>query len=255
MKSAYAYMVHLCCTCLLLICASCFMCSCKKFVEVPPPIDEVGSGKIFTDERTALSAVAGMYSQMMVATLSFINGGFSVFAGLSADEIYNTSTNSTLDPFTNNNLVSTDNSVRSRMWAKGYELIYHANGCIEGLQATAVLNDSVKKQLLGEAKIVRAICHFYLLQLFGDVPLITSTDYRQNAVMPRTFSETVYAQIKSDLEEAIVLLPAAYSVSDRTRPNKWTAMGLLARVYLYNSEWSKAEEYASAVIQSGMYVL
>lgn len=253
MKAAQTYMIHLLCSCLLVLCFCFFMISCKKFVTIPPPVNEVTAIAVFQNENTAISAVVGVYSEMMSSNLFFVNGGLSIFCGLSADEIYNTASNSTLDPFTNDDLLSNDGSVRSRFWTKGYALIYDANACLEGLNRATFNNDTLKKQLRGEMLVVRALCHFYLLQLFGDVPLITSTDYRVNALMPRISAALVYEQIKNDLLEAATLLPANYVNSERTRPNKWTARALLSRLYLYHGDWANAETESTAVIQSGQY--
>lgn len=253
MKAAHSYMVQLLCSSLLLLCFCFFTGSCRKFVTIPPPVNEVGSSSVFSNDGSAISAVAGIYSDMMVANLSFINGGFSVFNSLSADDIYNTSPNSTLDPFTNNDLLSTDFSVGGRLWTKGYEMIYDINACLEGLSRSSGISDSLKKQLRGEVLTARAICHFYLLQLFGDIPLVTTTDYRINAVMPRIPGTQVYEQIKNDLQEASLLLPTTYTSNERARPNKWAARALLARVFLYKGDWVNAENEANNVIQSGQY--
>jgi hypothetical protein len=114
--------------------------------------------------------------------------------------------------------------------------------------------------LSGEAKFVRAFCYFHLVNLFGDVPLVTSTDYRENARKGRTKKEDVYLQIVADLTDAQNQLSENYVTTTaaptaRTRPNKWAAAALLARVYLYTGEWQKAEAAASSVIGSGKYTL
>jgi len=60
------------------------------------------------------------------------------------------------------------------------------NAAIEGLNGTTSLTPSVKQQLLGEAKFMRAFFYFYLVNLFGDVPLATSTDWQVNSFLSRT---------------------------------------------------------------------
>ncbi|MBO9571054.1 MAG: RagB/SusD family nutrient uptake outer membrane protein, partial [Chitinophagaceae bacterium] len=69
-----------------------------------------------------------------------------------------------------------------------------------------------------------------------------------------------YAFIIADLTEAENILPEAYAVTTdyptaRIRANKWAAASLLARVYLYTKDYTKAAEKAAAVIGSGMYSL
>ena len=74
---------------------------------------------------------------------------------------------------------------------------------------------------------MRALLYFYLVNLFGDVPLITTTDYQVNQSTDRTKKELVYAQMISDLTDAKNLLPASYVVADRTRPNQWTTVCII----------------------------
>ncbi len=78
------------------------------------------------------------------------------------------------------------------------------------------------------------------------------TDYEKNASVSRTSTDTVYAQIIADLNEARNLLPADYSTStsERTRPNKGAVSALLARTYLYTSDWENAEAEASILIDN-----
>ncbi|TEB41131.1 RagB/SusD family nutrient uptake outer membrane protein, partial [Flavobacterium circumlabens] len=107
-----------------------------------------------------------------------------------------------------------------------------------------------KKQLKGEALFVRALLHFYLTNLFGDVPYLTSTDYEQNSIVKKKSVTMVYTSAKEDLEQAIQLLPENYVSEDRVRPNKYAAHALLARVDLYAGLWDEASNEASAVLNN-----
>jgi hypothetical protein len=82
-----------------------------------------------------------------------------------------------------------------------------------------------------------------------------NTNYKSNAVLSRTPLAAVYTQIIADLTEAASLLKSTYLTTDRTRPNAFTARALLARAYLYNQNWSAAEEEASKIIAAGIYSL
>lgn len=103
--------------------------------------------------------------------------------------------------------------------------------------------------------VMRALNFFYLVNLFGDVPMPLQTDYRVTALLPRTPVQDVYNQIVQDLTEAQTLLKPAYPSASRSRPNLWTATALLARVYLYQKNWVQAEAQSTAVINSGIYSL
>lgn len=228
--------------------------SCQDFIEVAPPRTALVKSAVFTNDESARSAVLGIYGQMNSPGFS---GGdlfsISFLASLSSDELRSRNTNFTqvLLEF-NDNAISPSNPRLLPLWSEPYQYIYKSNAIIEGLASSRLVSEGLKRQLEGEAKFIRAFSHFYLLNLFGDVPLVTSTDFRANAVTPRTAKEQVYRQIISDLTESQNLLPNDFSVSsnERTRPNKATASALLARVYLFTGEWQNSETQASSVINN-----
>lgn len=91
--------------------------SCKKFIEVEPSPNLITSSGIFKDDRTAIAAVLGLYLDMRNVSSYYNNGGMSLFGGLYADEIYNTTTSTTYDPFVYNSLQSTNGTVYSNFYS------------------------------------------------------------------------------------------------------------------------------------------
>ena len=227
---------------------------CKKFVDIPPSPTEIMSYRVFENDGTATRAVTGIYTEMMNNN-SFSSSAATFYAGLSSDELYYYSTDFRQE-FLKNEITQTNHGLLSSVfWVPAYKFIYAANACIEGINNSATVSAPAKKTLTGEAKFIRAYCYFYLVNLFGDVPLVTATNYEVSSVMARTSKATVYQQIIADLTEAQDLLGTAYTSAERVRPNKWAAAALLARMYLYMQDWSKAEALASSVIASGSYSL
>lgn len=231
------------------------MVSCKKFVDIPPSPQLIATSAIFSDDNTAIAAADGVYASIRTASPAFENGALSIYCGLSADEIATTSSSSTYGAFFKNVIPANNTTLLGVFWAGPYNTIYRANAILEGLNNAAALSDSVKKQLTGEMKVVRALTYFYLTNLYGDIPLITTSDYKQNATIPRTSSTKVYQQMVADLSEAESLLNNNYPSPGKSRPNKQTAAALLARVYLYQKDWANAQAQASQVINSGLYNL
>jgi hypothetical protein len=232
-----------------------FFSSCKKFIEVDPPANVVTMETLFSDDQTATSAVNGLYSQMMISNLFFANSAMAVFPGLSADELMRTVPDGSTDPFQKNAIMTNSSQIEINLWKRGYNHIYHANAILKGLANSTGLTKATKDQLTGEAKFVRAFCHFYLVNLFGDVPLITGTDYQINQAVPRTSAGEIYQQIISDLKDAQNLMSASYPTAGKVRPTKNAATALLARVYLYQKNWAEAEAQATLLISSGTYSL
>src|ERR1044071_1654866 len=233
--------------------------SCDEFVELDTPKTQIVSAKVFENDAGARAAISGVLSQMMNGVpFSGIQGfGITVAAGLSADELNNHSSSAQQNAVFSNNLTASNNTTVSGNWSDMYLYIYESNAIIEGAEAPTGLSKKVKDQVIGEAKFFRAFCYFYLINLYGDVPLITSTDYRVNRLASRTPMADVYKQIETDLIDAQKLLLEDYSFSqdEKVEPNKWAATALLARTYLYQQKWADAEAQSSAVIGSQQFFL
>ncbi len=225
--------------------------SCKQFVEVPAPTNQLNAEDVFTDDKTATSAIIGIYSDMESPLP--ISTYLTLLPGMSADELTYTSGDQGYLQLLNNSYLP-DNPYTAAVWGI-YSSVYKANACIQGIENSTGLTPATKDQLLGEALFCRAFCYFYLVNLFGDVPLVTSTDYRISDTAGRTPAATVYQQIIVDLTKAQALLNSSYPSDQRVRPNIWTAASLLSRVYLYTNNWTNAESQASSIINSGSYTL
>jgi hypothetical protein len=230
-----------------------FLLSCKKFVEVDPPKTELVNSVVFSNDASAKSAMDGVYSRMMSSN-GFASGaslGITFLCGGSSDELINYSTAANSIEFYSNSLQPTNGTLLS-LWNEPFQLIYSANSILEGLNNAPNVSAPIKSELIGEAKFIRAFCYFYLINLFGDVPLHLATDYRITSIASRSPKEQVYQQIISDLKDAQNHLKNDYSFSngERVRPNMWAATALLARVYLYTVDWSNAEAQATAVISN-----
>lgn len=235
--------------------------SCKKFVAIDPPTSTIITDEVFKDSADADAAITGLYARLVNSNgnMLFGNGAISIITGSSADELINFDANPTLVQFRLNQLSADNGGVNAYFWGVAYRVIYQANACIEALQVANKINSSTKDELIGEAKFIRALCYFYLVNLFGDVPYINSISWEVASLASRTSKADVYDKIISDLKDAQNDLPADYSISngERTRPNKWAATALLARVDLYLNNNSEARTLATDIIDgsAGLYTL
>ncbi|UPT70958.1 MAG: RagB/SusD family nutrient uptake outer membrane protein [Flavobacterium sp. JAD_PAG50586_2] len=230
--------------------------SCDSFVDVPPPNSQLTGITVFADNTTATAAMKDIYAKMRdTGLLSGRSLGLSNVLGQYTDELlcYQTGINSP-EPFFNNALDATNGPVLE-MWNATYNQIYAANAVIAGVNASTALTSAQKNQLVGEALFVRAMLHSYLAGLFGSCPYITTTDYELNSLVSRQPKAQVYANCIDDLLQAETLLGPAYVAPNRARPNVFAVKALLARLYLYNSQWAEASNAASAVLnETGTYV-
>ena len=225
---------------------------CRKFVELGAPETLIVTENTYQTDETAIAAMLGIYTGLSDGEFSPYR--IAVFTGAYTDELRTNSTS--WRTVYQNNLLPTGASTNS-IWTAIYKLIYQANAVYEGCNASTTMSGAVKKQLMAEALFVRGYCHFYLLNLYGDIPLVTSTDYSVNATLARTPTSEVYQQIIADLKIAFNDLNVNYvasnsvtTSSDRFRANKAAAAALLARVYLFNNQYAEAEAQTNYVLSN-----
>jgi starch-binding outer membrane protein, SusD/RagB family len=235
----------------------CFFTHCKKFVQIDPPTTELVTASVFNNSATATSAQTTIYSEMYANKES---SSMAEYTGLLSDELTNYSTAISNVQFYTNAMTAEQGT---GPWVTAYNYIYQANAIIAALQNNSAIAPSIVAQLTGESKFIRAFWFFYLTNLYGDIPLVTNTDYATNATISRTPRVQVYTQIISDLKDAQALLSSNYVdasdttvTTERTRPTKWAATALLARVYLFTGDYTDAKTQASSVISNtGLYSL
>jgi hypothetical protein len=227
--------------------------SCDDFVDVDSTNSRVTTDVVFNDDNTAKAAMIGAYYDM---ANSVINAGresnMNMLSGLSSDELVLNRRNENLVQFLGNSLTPI-NPVILNVWNSLYKVIYEVNAIIEGVESSDGLSSNVRDELLGEARFVRAFCYFYLVNFFGDVPIVKDTDYRKNSLLVRSDASDIYNFIVDDLLSAKGLLSDNYPASQRTHPNSMAVSAFLAKVYLFLNEWEKAEAESSVVIGNSNY--
>lgn len=229
--------------------------SCDSFVAVDLPNNQLTGVVVFEDQTTADAAMRNVYASLRDSgILTGSAFGLSYRLGCYADELdfYGSASNSTYD-FYNNSLLPLNQAVKT-FWNTTYNQVYAVNAVIEGVTASTKIPLADANRLKGEALFVRALLHFYLVNLYGDIPYITITDYQMNKNVSRKTTQEAYQLMVADLQTALSLLPENYYGTGRARPNKATVYALMARVYLYTQAWAEASNAASAVLnQTSLY--
>lgn len=137
------------------------------------------------------------------------------------------------------------------MWTNWYKTIGRATYSIQYTENYGLTDEAYKNRLIGEAKFLRAYHYFFLVRGWGNVPL------QHISLIDRAPKEQVYDFIEQDLLEAIAVLPEKneYASADLGRATKGAARALLAKVYLYQKDWTNALKYSNEVLNSGQYGL
>jgi hypothetical protein len=210
-----------------------------------------------------------MYDQLQNA--EFLGGRALIYSDVRSDDTNAAAFFGGISTFT---AIANDGTV-SNAWTGGYRTLYGANFFLQQIQANSgKTTAALETQYIGEAKFIRALVYFHLVNLFAQpynftadashlgVPLqltapdVTSAfDPAQN--LPRSTVKEVYAQIEKDLTEAITALPETYATPfDKTgRATKDAARTLLSRVYLYKGQYADAARTAGEVITGARHTL
>lgn len=233
-----------------------FVTSCKKIVEVPSPKTQLISKAIFNSDEASKSALLGLYTKMKNSSMDLSNGGVTIYAGLSSGELINSSPSSDFDAFFMNELnASNETGLFNRLWRPAYENIYMANVIIEGVESSKNLSIEHIASIKAECLAIRALYYFYLVNLFGSVPLVIHTDYLTNENLPNSAPEHVSTQIVNDLEDANILFSNIHPDQSNIRVSRAAAIALLSRVYLFQKKWKEAAQYSTEIIEKHNYHL
>jgi hypothetical protein len=203
----------------------------------------------YANDSSAIDVMTSLYSEMAQAG---INANLSVLAGLSADELalYPTGGTAQFTAYYQNNLGAT--TAGFEFWDIFYNYVSIADSVIAGAGNSTTLSTTVKTQLVGQAYFIRALSYFYLVILYGDCPLVLTTNSNATKGLSRTPAAQVWQQIIDDADSAAAALPASFSSET---PTRWAAMALLSRAYLYTEDYAHALNTSNQIINSGSFSL
>jgi hypothetical protein len=214
--------------------ASAGLCSCDDLDVIP--VGQISDSNFPKTDADALAVTTAIYQP---------NVGISTALGYAIDLTSELETNAE-NPNSSGALLGKmqwdpSNGYVSSTWNALYNTITRANDVIDKIGPSEIITPALKTRLVGEAKFLRAYAYFYLVQLWGDVPLVLHN--LDGDKTPRTPINEVYAQIVSDLQDAGSALPVytEYADADRGRASKGAALAYLSKVYLV---WGQTDDSA-----------
>ena len=238
----------------LLIVIACTLSACKGFLSVEPA-DSIAMGDFYKTEANIRQNTASLYT---MKSWSAFSHQFMWMAGdeLSGDLYY------TYDQEGQFYYMSfgANNSFLTQGWQGLYRIISFANNIINTMPALARANgiseDAIERGL-AESRCIRGTAYWILTEYWGDVTIVENNVAMQSAILRRNTQESVYRFIVEDLTYAMEHLPEADSQLGRA--TKWSAAGMLAKVYLSMAShlnqaesdacFTKAKELAQEVIE------
>lgn len=137
-------------------------------------------------------------------------------------------------------------------WNRSYSDIHRANVVLDHVPAIQ-MNEDRKKEILAEARFLRAVNYFNLYNLFGPVPIITTSEVTGKDRPGRPSKEEYIKFIEDEFLAVSQVLPA---VQDQYyRATSGAALGFLCKFELNNHEWQNAAQTAEQIISSKVYKL
>jgi starch-binding outer membrane protein, SusD/RagB family len=227
--------------------------ACSDFLDKPLQ-GELTQESFPVSADDALLATNAVYNTLRINT--YHQGLFPILDIMSDDGSKGSNPDdaaATVGPYDRFQHIPTEGNI-SRWWSTLYEGVKRANVVIEKVPAIT-MDETLKNRYIGEAKFLRALFYFDLVRAWGGVPIVTTTTPAKD--LTRSGADDVYNLIETDLLDAIDGLPEKwdYSSADVGRATKGAARGILAKVYLFQQDFTNAEKYALEVINSGQYSL
>ena len=238
---------------ILLISGVSFFTSCHGDLNVIQP-SQFTSLSMWTEESDATSAVNGAYTQFRSAFSDLLN----IYGEMRSNWYESGAVN---DAFFNrvgtNVLLSGDAGTN---WSSIYTTINSANLILKHTPEISFTNEATRSEVMANAYFLRAYCYFTLVRVFGDCPLLTSgfeSEKQEDMYPSRTAASEVYAQVETDIEEALRLMPASSKLLHKASP---AAINMLrTEYYLWkakrlgggNAALSTAQSSVDAVLKAG----
>ncbi|WP_417128693.1 RagB/SusD family nutrient uptake outer membrane protein [Phocaeicola sp.] len=233
---------------IILILGSIFMSGCVDNLLDRNPIASLSPATFYQDENQCKMALMGVYSALQPVTSTY---WFQL--DFMSDDAYCQDAWQGSKEFGEWAQNSSSGAAYDR-WTQDYKIIVRANTFMLDAKDAAI-DETVKSQMMAEAKFLRAYAYADLITFFGDVPIVEESQTLENAYVSRSSKADVLKYLLDDLNAAKEVLPRQYSGSDVGRATKGAALALKCRILLYNEQWAEAASAAQEVIDLGVYDL
>jgi starch-binding outer membrane protein, SusD/RagB family len=237
--------------------------SCKKALLDPVPQTSITDATAFDSPDRILNQVRAMYQALKSG--NFYGGRVIVYGDIRGEDFFAETSNlvTGFDVWNMNPSNTSQNSVKN-LWSSAYFCINVCNLFIDGMDAkgTTVVGAALSSNYIGEARLIRALSYYALLQFYarpyadgnGDKPglplRLTGIKGSGFAALERSTVAEVYAQILADLDFAETNLPLtqANAVTNTTRAHRNTAIALKTRVLLSMQRYADVITNANKIV-------
>ena len=227
--------------------------SCNKEYLERFPLDSPSDETFLSNESELDMAIAGAYNSLWYHPTGVVLP-FAITLDYASDIGWERNTN-TLQAL-GLGLGNSDNDFTGGFWTAFYKGIGRCNSILAKSESLKdIIPEQKFKQRMAEVRFLRAFYYFYLNELYGGVPLITSVVPLSEAKIARSSKDEITDFIFSELDAAIPFLLAETNQSNKGRANIGAALALKSRAALYNKRWKVAADAANELIKLKNYSL
>lgn len=239
--------------------------ACHREYLNPAPQSQISDASAFTTAARIANQATGLYATLKNG--AFYGGRYIVYGDIRGEDFLAQDPNNITNyDVWQLNPTNTATAVRG-LWLQGYQVINACNVFIDGMndKGFAVVGNTVGTNYVSEARLIRAIAYYSLLQLYArpyadgngsklGLPLrLTGITNFGFSDLERSSVANVYAQILADLDFAEANLPltnptAGAPTANVTRAHRNTAISLKTRVYLSMQKYDKVIEEADKIV-------
>ena len=214
---------------------------CTDLNETPPSL--ISTSNFFTNEAEVLAALAGVYAQLRTTAPEGGSGSLYRVNEVSSDEVVvpirGPDWNDNGQWIELHNMTWTAASIATKnffnnVWNDPYAGIARANLFLSAVQNTTFAN---KASIVAEVRALRAFYYYLLMDFFGGVPIVTTTELGKH---PRNTRREVFDFVEKELIAARDSgLPATRPVEDNGRFTQGGVDAILANMYLNAGVFTK----------------
>ncbi len=220
--------------------------SCKDLLE-PEPIDLLTDDVVLNEPKDVPNVEIGLYSAFRNIVPSTVIAGDAT-----ADMLIHNGTFTQYRELGTKQITSA-NASAAALWGSIYNTVYIANFILEKLPTVPGVKTSDLNRVLATAHFIRGYAYFVALHTFGGVPKVTETAIDANRNIERATEAEISNFVLDDFTQALGKLPQ--EPSSPAFAGEYAVRAMLAKFFLYQKDFVKAEQYATDVIASALYKL
>lgn len=225
--------------------------SCNKNYLNKLPLDSPSSGNFFSNQDELELAINGAYTYLW--WMGQNNVPYQMYLDATTDIAWSRGNYADVQNVQAGNFTSQE-PIFGSVWSQMYKGIAACNNILQNMnRAKAVVTPAFYTSIQAQALFLRSYYYFYLIELYGDVPWVTTMLPLDSADLGQTSKAQIATDLYTDLDSSTANLPVSWGGGDVGRATKGAALTLKARIALDDGDYQTAAQASKAVIDLDAY--